>query len=81
MCVCAKFGDESEAAVQQRQRDRDQVLVTQQLVEEERRKAEEKLQRRVDRFKAQQQRQNVTSDPPGTASGMYVEHQFKAWTV
>ena len=40
--------------MQQRQHARDQVIATQQLVEEERRKAEEKLQRRMERIKAKQ---------------------------
>ena len=40
--------------MQQRQHARDQRVATHQLVEEERRKAEEKLQRRIERMKAKQ---------------------------
>ena len=54
--------------MQQRQKARDQTLLTQQLVEEERRKAEEKLQRRVERMKTQQTQNGAsaaTHSPPG----------------
>ena len=67
--VMWQFGDETDGAVRQRQQARDQVVRTHQLVEEERRKAEEKLKRRMEKMKVQKMQNGGGSLHTDSASG------------
>ena len=67
--------------MKQRQQARDEVLTTHQLVEEERRKAEEKLQRRMERLKDKQNKErpsggSLQTDDGGTEPGNALSCMF-----
>ena len=71
LCVrgCLQFGDEDTSAVQRRQEARDQVHLKHDLVEDERRRAEEKLQRRLAKMKVQKAREQQSAGVMQTDGG------------